>query len=159
MTTTSVKTLRLSMNRASPNEVADILRRIKFGNMLEPIKVTFASLTAAAAIDITTAASKAGATIVGGLTLATSELLPAIGQVVGLRVSASGTAGSLGAYIVSDSGATPIVPPGGAGAAVGIATLSDDGKTLTFPNTVTGFVLTYLPRAAVDMDSDFAPNV
>ena len=51
-----------------------------------------------------------------------------------------------------------IVPPGGAGAAVGIARLSDDGKTITFPNTVTGFVLHYMPRAETALDTQFDPS-
>lgn len=157
-TATKTKTIRRSLNSGNLNELGVNLQRAKFGNMLEPIKITVAGLAAAAAVDITTAAVKAAATIAGGLELESGENLPAIGQVVGLRISASGTAASLGAYIVSDDGATAIVPPGGAGAAVGIAKLSDDGKTLTFPNTVTGFVLTYIPRAAVNLENEYAPS-
>jgi hypothetical protein len=156
MTTTKELDYRKLGNDAHPQNVADFLRAVKLGNMLSVIKVTVTGLTASAAIDVTTAAVKAAATI-AGVSLDTGENLPAIGNVVSLRVTASGTAGSLGVYGIGDDGATAIVPPGGAGAAMGIAKLSDDGKTLTFPNTITGFVLIYRPRAAVTMstDSDF----
>ena len=104
------------------------------------------TLTSSAA---TSRAVKAAATITG-LSLDTGEGLPPLGALTSLRVTASGTAGSLGTYILTDPSGTPIVPPGGASAAVGIAKISDDGKTITFPNTVTGFVLQYMPRASVD---------
>jgi hypothetical protein len=155
MTTTKNETLRSVLNDSNLNEIDAALGKAKFGNMLSEVKVVVAGLTAAAAIDITTAAVKAAATITG-LELASGENLPAVGVVKSLRVSASGTAASLGSYIASDPGATAIIPPGGASAAVGVALLSDDGKTITFPNTVTGFVLTYRPRAAVDMGSLYA---
>lgn len=47
----------------------------------------------------------------------------------------------------------------GAGANVGLALLSDDGKSLTFPTTVTAFVLEYVPRSAVDLASNYYPAV
>lgn len=155
MTTTRNETLRSVLNDGNLNEIDSALARAKLGNMLSEVKVVVSGLTAASAIDITTAAVKAAATITG-LELQSGENLPAIGTLKSLRVSASGTAASLGAYIACDDGATAIVPPGGAGAAVGVAKLSDDGKTLTFPNTVTGFVLTYRPRAAVDLGTVYA---
>jgi hypothetical protein len=37
-----------------------------------------------------------------------------------------------------------------------LATLSDDGTTLTFEANVTDVVVDYIPRSAVDMSSDFA---
>ncbi len=158
MTTSITKTLRSSLNNANANELSATLQRLKVGDALSPVKVTFAALSAAAAIDITTAASKAAATITGLATLLSGENLPAINLVRTLRVTASGTAGSLGTYIVSDAGGTAIVPPGGAGAAVGVALLSDDGKTITFPNTVTAFVLEYMPRPAVSLDTEYAAS-
>ena len=44
-------------------------------------------------------------------------------------------------------GGTPVAPS----TYPAMATLSDDGKTLTFETTVTGFVLEYAPRAAQDL--------
>ena len=162
VTATKKKTIRSTINNANLNELATSLQKAKLGNMLEPIKVTFTALTAAAAIDITTAASKAAGVIAGGFTLDTGEVLPAIGQVLNLRVTASGTAGSVGSYVTGDAAATPAIPPTAtayAGAALGLATVSDNGKTLTFPNTITAFVLTYLPRSDSDVDADYSPSV
>jgi hypothetical protein len=154
MTTIAETDIRATLNRADLNTVADINKKLKVGNMFSRIKVTVSGLTAAAAVDITTAAVKAAATIVG-IDLESGENLPPIGIWQALRITASGTAASLGAYLLADTGATAIVPPGGAGAAVGIAKLSDDGKTITFPNTVTGFVLEYFPRSNVALDTEW----
>jgi hypothetical protein len=153
MTTTKNLDHRAILNSGSENQLGVLARKLKLGNMLSSIKVTFAALTAAATIDITTAAAKAAGTI-DGIDLDTSENLPAIGACLALRVTASGTAASLGTYILGDTGATAIIPPGGAGAAVGVAKISDDGKSITFPNTVTGFVLEYMPRAAEPLDTE-----
>lgn len=155
MTTNQTQTYRVVGDKANPNLLGDLLRAMKFGLMCSPIKVTVTGLTAAAAIDITTAAVKAAATIVGA-SLATGENLPAIGHIVGLRVTGVGTAAT-GPRAVTDAGGTPAAPPTAtayAGASVGLATLSDDGKTLTFEGTVTGFVLYYVPRSAVVMTDD-----
>jgi hypothetical protein len=40
---------------------------------------------------------------------------------------------------------------------MGIALLSDDGKTLTFPNTITQFTIQYIPRAE-NIGNEFAPK-
>ena len=144
-TTTADVTLQQILNRANPNQLNAGLLKVKLGNVLGPVKVVVTGLTAASAIDITSAAVRAAATITG-LDRAAEDNLPAINLVKTLRITASGTSASLGAYIVTDAGGTAIVPPGGASAAVGVALLSDDGKTITFPNTVTAFVLEYMPR-------------
>ena len=146
MTTTTLESTPQSvLNKAAPNLHADALAKIKVGNVLSPIKVTFASLTAAAAIDITTADSKAAATIVGFTpALASGQNLPAIGQVVTCRVTA-GTAAT-GDRQITDAGGS---------ASTSVAILSDDGKTLTFEANVTGFVLTYFPRAEGITDTSF----
>lgn len=154
MTTIAEKTIREILNESDLNSLADVLKKIQFGNMASVIKATVTGLTAAAAIDITTAAVKAAASLVG-ITLRTGENLPAIGAVVGLRVTASGTAASVGNYIVGDLSSTLLVPPGGANTAVGVARISDDGKTLTFPNTITAFNLIYIPRAAFPGNTEF----
>lgn len=149
------------MDKGNLSSIADIARLAKLGMMMTKIKVVVSSLTAAAAVNITAAATLAAATVTNAqgttLSLDTGENLPPIGQVVSLRVTASGTAGSLGTYGITDDGGTAIVPPGGAGAAMGIAKLSDDGKTITFPNTVTGFVLEYMPLAQTNMLSLYPP--
>lgn len=131
-------TTQYELNNANPNTIADALRRAEIGSALSPIKVTFAGLTSAAAVNITTAASRAAATIVGrSPEISAGETLPPIGAVVSLRVTA-------GAAAAAPRG---IVDTGGSASAT-YAKISDDGATLTFETTVTGFVLTYFPRAA-----------
>lgn len=122
-------TIQRALESATPNNIADLARATKLGKVLSTIKVVVTGLTAASVIDITAAATKAAATI-SGVALNAGEGLPAIGQVVSLRVSSSGTAGAVGTYGITDSGGTAIVPPGGASAAMGIAKLSDDGAGL-----------------------------
>lgn len=146
------KTARAILNESDLNELADLLAHLKFGTSQARIKVVAAGLTAAASFDITTAAFKALSTITG-IDLATGENLPAIGIPVNLQLVASGTAGSLGSYILGDVAATPAIPAGGANVTPGVARLSDDGKTITFPNTVTAFTFTYYPRTAFPLDT------
>ena len=158
VTGTKAPTVQNVLSKANLNDLADVLRKVDLGKKLATVKIVVAALAATAAVDITTAAVKAAATITG-IALDTGENLPPIGVVSTLRVVASGTAGSLGPYIVSDAGATPAIPPTAtayAGAAIGVASLSNDGKTLTFPNTVTAFTLTYQPREAVVLTTGFA---
>lgn len=149
MTTTARKTIQTALDTADPNVVADLLRKMKLGTMLTPLVRRFTALTAAAAFDLT--AIDATGETVGA---ANPKREPAL-VVNALQVIASGTAASLGAYIVAATPATPIVPPGGAGLAVGVATISDDGKTVTFPNTVTAFTIAYVPRSDTDMATTF----
>lgn len=144
------------LNNGNPGEIASAARKVLLGSMLSEVKVVATGLTAAAAFDITTAAVKAASTITG-MTLVTGENLPAIGIVRNLRVATSGTANSVGSYVVCDASGTAVSPT--AGANIGIATLSDDGKTLTFPTTVTGFTLTYYPKAAAALDTDVGTGI
>lgn len=159
MTTIAEKDIRAIINESDLNELADVLKKIKAGTMFSKVKVVATGLVAAAAFDITTAAVKA-ASAVTGITLATGENLPPIGRVVSLQVT-TGTALALGTYIVGPTGtppagATVINPPGGAQTAVGVASLSDDGKTLTFLGAaITGFTLTYFPAPAVALNTEF----
>jgi len=154
VTATKNDTLQQALDRASPDQLADALRRIALAKVLDPVKVTFVGLASAAAQNITTAAARAAATINQGLkSLGATDLLPAILEVGTLRV----TAGTLaaGPAIVTDSGGTPTAI--GAGTAH-VATLSDDGTTLTFQAAVTAFVLEYVPRSSTDFATLFAPN-
>lgn len=147
-------TLQQVLNKANLNQLATILQKMKLGNMLNPVKVVVVGLTAAAAIDITTAAVRAASTITG-LERDTGDSLPAILSVTALRVTGVGT-GALGARSVTDAGGTAGAP--GANG-LGIALLSDDGKTLTFEGTVTGFVLEYIPRSNTDLEDNWVSGV
>ena len=154
-TTTVQSDIRTVLNLGNLNDLADALRKIKVGTMLSVVKAVVTALSAAQNIDITTAAVKAAA-VITGIALGTNENLPPIGVVRSLRVAASGTAASVGTYGVSDAGGTAVVPPGGASVSMGIATLSDDGKTLGFPNTITAFTIVYMPKADVTLDTALA---
>ncbi len=136
-TKTFTNTFQEALEQANPNFLADVLRLLALGNFFAWIKVTFAGLTSAAAVDITTAASLSKATIVGWATDEVNAALPPIGNVQALRVTAG--AAAAGARFITDAGGTPSST---------VATISDDGKTLTFESTVTGFVLEYQPRPA-----------
>lgn len=151
-TTVRKRTIRDVANAADPNQIADVLRKVRFGDMLTPVKAVVAGLTAAASFDITTALFKTFCTITGHTLLAGENLSPIL-HLISLRVVTSGTAGSVGSYVFTDASGTALVPPGGASAAVGLALLSDDGKTITFPNTVTAFTLQYVPRAPASIGS------
>jgi hypothetical protein len=145
MTTTIQEDIRLALDNAVPGHHEPGMAQIKHGTAHSVIKAVFASLSAAAAVDVTTAASKSKATV-SGVLLASGENLPAIGSILALRVTAGSA--TAGARITTDAGGTAGAP--GANGP-GIALVSDDGKTLTFEATVTGFVLEYTPRAAVAM--------
>lgn len=152
-TTTRTRSVQEVLDNANPNELGPALAKAKLGTTLAPLRRVFTGLAAAASFDLT--AIDATGETPGA---ANPKRLAAL-SVTALQVTASGTATSLGAYIAADSSATAIVPPGGAGAAVGVAKISDDGKTITFPNTVTGFTIQYIPRvlSSTDMAAHFAP--
>lgn len=135
-TTTKTPTVQSALSQANPNVLADAARVAKLGRAISPIKVTLTGLTSAASFDITSAAVRAAATVVGiSPALETLERLPAIGSIETLRV-VTGTA--TGPRAVTDAGGT---------ATTGIALISDDGKTITFEAVITAFVITYYPRA------------
>lgn len=139
MTATVKETLKTALNEANLNKLADVLALMDLGTMLAPKKVTLTGLTGATH-NITDAAHGSN---------------PAILAVVALRVTAAGTGTAVGTYGITDAAGTVVSPA--TSSAMGIAKLSDDGKTLTFATAdVTAFVIEYIPRPAVDMDGAFA---
>lgn len=146
--------IRKILNSGKLGTLADLAKKVKLGNMLSLIKVTVASLSADDNPDITSAEVLAAATV-EGITLDDGEMLPAIGQVVSLRVTTSGTAGTVGTYVVSDDGGSAVSAT--THTVAGIALLDDDGKTITFPTSITGFEIHYYPRAAVPLDTEWPP--
>lgn len=147
MTTSVIQTNKAVLSKADPNNIADVFRKMDLGNMMEVKEYDTGVITATAAV-----------TIPGGAL-----------AVLSARVVASGTAASLGTYMVGDSAVTPLLPPGGASVAVGIAsaqgitapaagaTTSGCITTITFPNTVTRVVIRYLSAPAVLMTDEFTP--
>lgn len=121
------ETIQSTLDDGNPNKLFSAARVAKLGTMLTPQKLTFTGLAASATHNITDAAH-------GGN--------PAIQNWTTLRVTGGGAAA--GARLLTDVGGTPSST---------VATLSDDGTTIVFEGTVTGFVLEYTPRAAVAMTS------
>lgn len=141
-TKTVTPTVQSELDKARPDQIADLLRLMKMGTMFTPLKRVFTGLTAAAAFDLT----QIDAT--GETVGATNPNRLAALSVTTLRVV---TGATVGPRVVTDVGGTPGAP--GANGP-GVATLSDDGKTLTFEaGTVTAFTIEYIPRAQTTMTS------
>jgi hypothetical protein len=137
-TVTKLHTNKDAMNNATTNEVADLTHRVQLGTMLTPLKRTFTGLTSAAAQNLTLIDATGETTGV-----ANPNRLAAL-TFTTLRVTAG--AAAAGARFMTDVGGTPSTT---------VATLSDDGKTVTFEAAVTAFVAEYIPRPAVDMNSQY----
>jgi hypothetical protein len=130
VTTTATQTIKEVLNQAAPGQLPDALRKVQLGTMLTPIKLVKTGLSSAASFDITSAALGSNPAALGIFTL---------------RVTA-GTAAA-GVRMIGDAGATPSAT---------VATLSDNGKTITFEDVATAFVMEYLPRPAADTTGAFA---
>jgi len=153
MTTTKTRTIRAALDDASLGELSSLLTLMKLGTILSPIKVVAQGLTAAASHDITTAAFKALATITG-ITLDTGENLPALGGCLSLRCTANTGGTHVGTYILTDVAGVMLTPA--TSTACGVARISDDGKTITFPGAdITAFILEYMPRADTSPDTAY----
>lgn len=144
MTTTIAPTLKNELDNARPDEIADVLRLMKLGTMLTPLKRVFTGLTGAATYDLTALDATGETTGV-----ANPNRLAAL-VIHSLVVVTATTANTQGVYVVGDTSITLISPTNKT--VVGTAKISDDGKTLTFPSAdVTAFTIEYMPRSAVDM--------
>jgi hypothetical protein len=151
MTTTRDRTYKEILDSGHLGYIEASLAAAKLGTQMAEVKVVVSGLTAAGTHDITTAAFKALATITG-IELLSGENLPPIGDVRSLRVTAATTVTTEGSYQVTDASGTAVTA--NSSAVLGIATLTDDGKTLGFPTAdVTAFVLRYRPRTAVAMSA------
>ncbi len=157
VTTSERQTLAVVLDRANPNQVSDALALVKLATMLNPVKITLTGITADASVDITAfLKGDSTLTIDSGLAgLATGEALPPILMVKTCRVTTSGTAGTVGSYVMTDAGGTGVTAA--TSAVAGLALLSDDGTTITFTTTITGMVLEYIPRSDTTFSTLFAP--
>lgn len=126
-------TIKEELNRGDTNNAPQLLGLIKLGDMLDVAEYDTGTITGVAAVPLP-----------GGALMVQSA-----------RVVTSATGGSVGVYIASDSAATPLLPPGGASVAVGVAALAADGSTLTFPNTVTRVIVRYVKKPAVALSSTY----
>ena len=148
--TTAEQTYQNWLNKANANLLPTLFQKMKLGNMLSPVKVTVTGLTETASPNITSTAVRLAATV-SGLERETTDPLPAILAVKTLRVTGVGT-GATGPRVVTDAGGTAVAPSTGI---AGVALLSDDGTTLTFEGTVTGFILEYIPRSATALSDNY----
>ena len=162
MTTLAQRALDAIQN-GDPRDHATIMQKLRAGYLFCPIKIVGTAVTAVTNLTLSELRNGADGivitSLIGGNTFPANFTPPKIGVVRSLRVGASGTAGSVGTYVMTDrpDGAT-IVPPGGASAAAGIAELSDDGDIITFPNSITGFTLVYLPMPYIDLNTAWPPT-
>lgn len=148
VTTTKTDSVANAMNTGNPASIANAIEQMKLGRMLTPQKWTTVGLTSASAFDLTTAAVAAAATAGPSTSaLATGERLQAALSAAGVAVRVTAGAAAAGPRIVTDSGGTPSAT---------VATLSADGKTITFEAGVTAFVIEYIPRSEKAMIAAFA---
>ena len=137
MTTKVVTTLGVALTQSNPNEMFDALQQCDLGNMFQVKEWDSGTITAAQ-----------------------SPALPELAlAVLSARVVTSGTGASVGNYLVSDSNATPLLPPGGANTAVGIAATVRDASgavsAVKFPNTVTRVVVQYIAAPKTKLSATF----
>ena len=137
MTTTSVDTIQSALDKANPNDVADCLHQVKLGTMVTPLKRVFTGVASSAIQDLTLLDATGETTGVGN-----PKRLPAL--IVNTLLVTAGAAASGGRAVTS---------AGASAATSTFAKISDDGKVLTFDNTVTGFTIEYMPRASCDMQA------
>ena len=140
-TTTQTFSVRQALDEANPSLADEALTQVKLGTQSKLIKATIAAMTASQTPDITAIPAAKITINQGPDNVVSSGILPPIGVVKSLRVSASGTATVVGTYAIGDASATALTAS--TSGVVGLATLSDDGKTLGFTATITGFVIEY----------------
>jgi len=133
MTTTTPETLAQVLTKADLNKLQAALAQIDLGTMLKPAEYDTGTISAVDAITL----PNNGALLVQSARVVT------------------GGATFLGVYVASDSGVTPLTT--GSGAAVGIAKLSAEGKTITFPTgtNATRVIVRYIPAPATLLTNDF----
>lgn len=136
MTTTATPTLKSSLDKGNPNQIGDIFAKMKLGTMTTPLTRTFTGLTSASLFDLRAIDATGETTGVSNPNRTAAQAIDT------LRVTAG--AAAAGARQVTDAGGTPSAT---------LATISADGATITFEAGVTGFVVTYCPRSAIDMNA------
>lgn len=119
MTVSISRNNQLVLDQANPQDIADVLRKYRFGTMFAKVPPTTVTQSAAATMTLSP---------------------PAVLGTLMVRVTTVGTAAA-GFRNVADVAATPSAT---------LATLSNDGKTLTFEGTVTAAVVSYMAAPGSD---------
>lgn len=128
MTVTAVQTLRGSVDQANPNNLADRMRDMQMGTMLDPI-TRIITITPGTAVSLNT------------VTNPPARIIHSIRVTVGTNV--------LPVAAIEDAAGVPAL----IGTTAQSVTLSDNGETITFANNVTTVVVRYQPRSAALMSS------
>lgn len=130
MTTTAKRTIKNVIDNADLNELPAALRQAQLGSVLTRIREVITIASATTLNLETSSAAKKGALLVEGIRVVA-------GTATGVRNPAP-------------SGSTPTTT---------IATVSDNGKILTFEAVVTQVEVTWIPLPAVDLAGIWAdPN-
>lgn len=137
MTTTAVQTLGTLLTQADPNTLADALRKVDLGNMLQVKEYDTGTIAGTASIVLP------------------EEAL----AVLSARIVTATTATKVGTYMVTpDTGVTKLTAA--TSGVVGLATLGADRKTITFEATdATRVLVKYIPAPATALTEIFAPSV
>lgn len=137
MTTTAAQTLGTLLTQADPNTLADALRKVNLGNMLQVKQHDTGTIAGTASIVLPEEAH----------------------AVLSARIVTATTATKVGTYMVTpDIGVTKLSAL--TSSVVGLATLGADRKTITFEATdATRVLVAYIPAPATALTEIFAPSV
>lgn len=127
-------TLLTELDKADPNLLPDLIRRLEIGTMLN-LEDTGDVTVSPASPTVTLPSSHAALFFVE------------------IEVVSSGIAGSVGLYHESIGGTAGV--PVAAGRGGGVATINAAGTVITFPNTVTGYRARYFRRPANALTTSF----
>lgn len=127
VTATKADTLKLELNNADPNKIADALQQVALGDMLT-VQKDAVTQTAATTVVLTSVTALKRAAL----------------MIQSVRVTAGAAAAGL--RQIGDSGAT---------ASTTVCKLSDDGATLTFEDTVSACTIVWIARPAKALTAEF----
>lgn len=131
----AVQSVESVLEACNPSNIADGLKRLHLGLRDHTVKVTVTS-SAQVPTGRTGTITSPLCTVSG----AVATFDPPIAAVKALRVTAGAAAGG---RLLADAAGTP-AQIGTSG--VYLATIADDGSTITFETTVTGLICEYIPR-------------
>jgi hypothetical protein len=173
--TQSFQTIQSALDNATDTQVVALLNLVQLGSVLTPVQATVTGITSAGTttpINITSGVAAAAGNLGGGTVVLTNA--PVGGVYAGTTAIVGGTGNTLPPILsviaLSDQAGgyacivtTPKNTSGTAMTAVsatatypGTVLLSTDGKSLTFGNVQTGFVIDYIPRPGTAMSTNFS---
>lgn len=148
-TTTFERTLQEVLEQANPQEIADAFRKVGVAIGSPVIKIEATGLTSSASFDITTLQDASGSVTITGWTAdGDADTLPPLGACLALT---DGT----DPYTLVDDAVAPVAQ---GALAIGLASISDDGTTITFEAAKTALTLHYMPRTRTALTDTFAPS-